>query len=76
MSHHERPSAMRLSVAFEARALISDFAGEAYGVACQRSEEASSEMLASDWVHVARTIARKGHGVVRQNPAIDSSWPF
>jgi len=62
MSHYERPHALRLRVAFEAEALISHFGGEAYGIACQRAEEASSEMLARDWSEVALAIACKTGG--------------
>jgi len=59
MSHHERPRALRLRVSVEAEALTGGFGSEAYGVACQRAGEASSEMLARDWSDVALTIARK-----------------
>ncbi len=70
MSHHERPAAIRLRVDVEAQALISDFGGEAYGIARRRADEASSEMLAADWREVASTIARKDHGLFRD------LWPF
>jgi hypothetical protein len=74
MSHHE-PRALRLMVAFEAEALIANFGGEAYAVACRRSEEASSEALAADWREVGETIARKR--AIRPSPAVLSdSWPF
>jgi hypothetical protein len=65
-------------VAFEAEALMATFGREAYAVACQRAEEASSEMLATDWREVALTIARKKRKTVRPNPTTDlgSSWPF
>jgi hypothetical protein len=76
MSHHE-PRALRLMVAFEAEALIANFGGEAYAVACQRAEEASSEMLAADWREVGETIARKDQRAVRPTPAVGSDpWPF
>jgi hypothetical protein len=76
MSHHE-PRAMRLMVALEAEALIANFGGEAYAVACQRAEEASSEMLAVDWREVVRTIARNDQRAVRPTPAVGSDpWPF
>jgi hypothetical protein len=76
MSHQE-PRALRLMVAFEAEALIANFGGEAYAVACERAEEASSEMLATDWREVALTIAREDRRVVRPSPAIGSDpWPF
>ena len=61
MSYHE-PRLLRLMVAFEADVLIANFGGEAYGIARQRAEEASSEMLGRDWSEVARTIARKTGG--------------
>jgi hypothetical protein len=65
-------------VALEAEALMANFGGEAYAVACQRAEEASSEMLAADWREVALTIARKDQKAGRASPATDlgSSWPF
>lgn len=76
MSHHE-PRALRLMVAIEAEALIGNFGGEAYAVACRRSQEASSEMLAADWREVARTIARKEQKAGRPGVGIVSdSWPF
>jgi hypothetical protein len=64
MSQHE-PRALRLMVALEADALVANFGGEAYAVACERAEEASSEMLAADWREVALTIARRDQRVVR-----------
>ena len=76
MSHHE-PRALRLMVAFEAEALIVNFGGEAYLVACRRAQEASSEMLATDWREVALTIARKDQKAVGPSLAVGSdSWPF
>ena len=47
------PGAPRLVVAYEAEALIANFGSEAYAVACQRAEEASSETLAANWREVA-----------------------
>ena len=76
MSRHE-PRALRLMVAFEAEALIARFGGEAYAVACQRAEEASNEMLATDWREVALTIARNDQRALRPTLAIGSDpWPF
>ena len=76
MSHHES-RALRLMVTFEAEALVANYGGEAYFVACQRAQEASSQMLATDWREVALTIARKDQKAVRLSPAIVSdSWPF
>jgi len=65
-------------VAFEAEALVAQFGSEAYAIACQRAEEASSEMLASDWREVALTIARKDQKADRPSPTTDSgsNWPF
>jgi hypothetical protein len=65
-------------VGFEANALIAKFGSEAYAVACWRAEEASSEMMATDWREVAVTIARQKQKAVRPNPtiALGSSWPF
>ena len=76
MSRH-KPRALRLMVAFEAEALIARFGGEAYAVACQRAEEASNEMLATDWREVALTIARNDQRALRPTLAIGSDpWPF
>ncbi len=76
MSHHE-PRALRLTVAFEAEALIANFGGEAYSVACLRAEEASNEMLAADWREVVLAIARKDQRAVRPTHTVGSDpWPF
>ena len=77
MSYHE-PRPLRLMVGFEANALIAKFGSEAHAVACWRAEEASSEMMATDWREVAVAIARKKQKAVRSNPTTDlgSSWPF
>ena len=77
MSYHE-PRPLRLMVGFEADALIAKFGSEAYAVACWRAEEASSEMMATDWREVAVTIARQKQKAVRPTPtiALGSSWPF
>jgi hypothetical protein len=69
MSHLEH-SALRLRVDTEAEALMSTFGREAYAVACQRAEEASSKVLAADWQGVALMIARKS---ARRS---GDSWPF
>jgi hypothetical protein len=64
MSYHEsRP--LRLIVPFEADALIANFGNEAHAVACWRGEEASSEMMETDWREVALTIAWKDKKGVR-----------
>jgi hypothetical protein len=77
MSHHE-PRALRLMVAIEAQALMASFGGDAYAVACQRAEEASNEMLATDWREVALTIARNDQRGLGPTLVTDlgSSWPF
>jgi hypothetical protein len=76
MCDHE-PRAPRLVVAHEAEALIADFGSEAFAVACQRAEEASSETLAADWREVALTISRKDKTISRSGPATSSDpWPF
>jgi hypothetical protein len=69
MSNHES-RALRLSVDFEAEALMSAFGREAYPVACRRAEEASSETMATDWRGVASVIARKSA------KRFTDSWPF
>ena len=55
----DEPRALRLMIGFEAEALIANFGGEAYAVACQRAEEASSDEMVRDWSVVAATVARK-----------------
>jgi hypothetical protein len=77
MSYHE-PRPLRLTVPFEAEALIGKFGSEAYAVACWRAEEASSETMAADWREVARTIARKDQKGASPSLAhnLGSSWPF
>jgi hypothetical protein len=69
---------VRLMVTLEAEALMANFGSEAYAVACQRAEEARSELLAADWRQIALTIARKDQKADRPSPATDlgSSWPF
>jgi len=77
MSYHE-PRPLRLTVPFEAEALIGKFGSEAYAVACWRAEEASSETMAADWREVARRIARKDQKGASPSLAhnLGSSWPF
>jgi hypothetical protein len=77
MSYHE-PRPLRLMVAYEADALIAKFGSEAHAVACWRAEEASSEIMATDWREVAQTIARKDQSGVRASSTanLGSSWPF
>ncbi len=62
MLYRQRPRGLRLEVDREAEALVSILGGEAYGVARQRAEEASSEDMAKEWTVVAATIARKTGG--------------
>jgi hypothetical protein len=59
VSYHQRPHELRLEIAPEADALISDFGGDAYAEACRRAKEASNDSLARDWTIVAATIARR-----------------
>jgi hypothetical protein len=59
MSYHQRPHDLRLAIAFEAEALMSDFGGEACAQARRRAEEASSDFLARDWSEVALVVAHK-----------------
>jgi hypothetical protein len=59
MSYHQRPHDLRLAIACEAEALMSDFGGEACAQARRRAEEASSDFLARDWSEAALMIARK-----------------
>jgi hypothetical protein len=77
MSYHE-PRPLRLVVAFEAEALIAKFGRDAYAVASWRAEEASSEVMATDWREVALAIARKDQKADRSSLAtgLGSNWPF
>jgi hypothetical protein len=75
MSYHE-PRPLRLMVTFEADALIAKFGSEAYAVACWRAEEASSEMMETDWREVALTIARKDRKGPDPTINLGSCWPF
>ncbi len=59
MLYRQRPRGLRLEIDREAKALISSSGGEAYWVARQRAEEASSEDIAEGWSVVADAIARK-----------------
>ena len=58
MSNHEQPR-LRLEIDHEADALMFYAGAEAYSVACQRAEEASSDEMAKAWSGVAATIGRK-----------------
>lgn len=58
MSNHEHPR-LRLEIDHEADALMFYAGAEAYSVACQRAEEASSDEMAKAWSGVAATIGRK-----------------
>jgi len=62
MLYRQRPQGLRLEAGREAEALISTLGDEAYGVARQRAEEASSEDMAKEWTVVAARIARKTGG--------------
>ncbi len=59
MSNRQRPRELRLGVGVEAEALISNLGVDAYWVARQRAQEASSDAMARDWSSVALAIARK-----------------
>jgi hypothetical protein len=59
MSNRQRSGALRIGIDLEAQALISNCGREAYLVAVQRAEEASSDEMARDWSGVAALIARK-----------------
>jgi hypothetical protein len=53
MSYHQRPHELRLAIASEAEALISNFGDKACVEAHRRAEEASNDFLARDWSEVA-----------------------
>ena len=50
---------MRLGIEVEADALLSTSVMQAYSIALERAEEASSDEKARDWSVVAATIARR-----------------
>jgi len=59
MSQRQRREGVRLGVDHEAEALLSAWGQNAYAIARQRAEEASSDALFSDWSEVADLIARR-----------------
>jgi hypothetical protein len=59
MFTRQQPRRLQLGTDWEAKALLSSLGGEAYRVARQRAEEASSEDIARGWSVVAAQIARK-----------------
>jgi hypothetical protein len=59
MSYHEHSRGLRLEIGREADALMFYAGAEAYSVACQRAEEASSGDMAKAWSGVAATIGRR-----------------
>jgi hypothetical protein len=59
MSYHEHSKGLRLEIRREADALMFYAGAEAYSVACQRAEEASSGDMAKAWSGVAGTIGRR-----------------
>ena len=58
MSGHEH-ARLRLEIGREADALMFYAGSQAYSVACQRAEEASSAEMAKAWSGVAATIGRR-----------------
>jgi hypothetical protein len=59
MFTRQQPRGLQLGIDWEAKALLSSLGGDAYWVARQRAEEASSEDMARGWSVVAAHIARK-----------------
>jgi hypothetical protein len=59
MSYHEHSRGLRLEIGREADALMFYAGAEAYSLACQRAEEASSDGMAKAWSGVAATIGRR-----------------
>jgi hypothetical protein len=57
--HEERPKGLRLRIDQEASALIVNNGANAFSIACQRAEEASSDEIAYDWSGVAAVIGRR-----------------
>jgi hypothetical protein len=59
MLQRERQRRMRLGIELEADALLSMSGVQAYSIALERAEEASSDEMVRDWSVVAATVARK-----------------
>jgi len=59
MFYRERPRRLRLEIDHEANVLISTRGANAYSIARQRAEEASSDEMANDWSGVAAAISRR-----------------
>ena len=59
MLQRERQRRVRLGVELEADALLSISGVQAYSIALERAEEASSDEMVRDWSVVAATVARK-----------------
>ena len=59
MLQRERPRRVRLGIELEADALLSISGVQAYSIALERAEEASSDEMVRDWSVVAATVARK-----------------
>jgi hypothetical protein len=59
MFTRQQSRGLQLGIDWEAKALLSSLGGEAYRVARQRAEEASSDDIARGWSVVAAQIARK-----------------
>jgi hypothetical protein len=57
--HQERARGLRLRIDQEANALLSNSGANAYWIACQRAQEASSADIAQDWSEVAALIGRR-----------------
>ena len=59
MLQRERQRRVRLGIEREADALLSMSGVQAYSIALERAEEASSDEMVRDWSVVAATVARK-----------------
>jgi hypothetical protein len=59
MLQGQRSRKVRLEIELEADALLSISGAKAYSIALKRSEEASSHVIARDWIVVAAAVARK-----------------
>ena len=59
MLQRERQRRVRLGIELEADALLSISGVQAYSIALERAEEASSDEMVRDWSVVAATVARK-----------------
>jgi hypothetical protein len=70
MLQRERPQGVRLGIEVEADALLSTSGMQAYSIALERAEGASSDEMARDWVTLRRRPRLRGRSVQGIGPPI------